>query len=198
MIRLDCGWAGRALDVVSGDLHVIASFPGGALIALIDGLGHGPEAADAAISAAAVLEAHAAESVTDLVHRCHEGVRRTRGVVMSLASFSFERSAVTWVGVGNVAGVLLHRRPIAELPDRGLSVRAGVVGYQLPPLRAETFTISPGDTLIFTTDGIRDGFVANLDRDMRPQELAEVILARYARGTDDAHAVVARTVEAPP
>jgi serine phosphatase RsbU (regulator of sigma subunit) len=33
-------------------------------------------------------------------------------------------------------------------------LRSGVVGYQLPTLRASTLPIAPGDLLIFATDGI--------------------------------------------
>ena len=71
-----------------------------------------------------------------------------------------------------------------------MSVRGGVVGYQLPPLRAETLLVFPGDTLIMATDGIRGGFATGLAIEYGPQEIAESILARFAKGTDDAHIVV--------
>src|SRR6266498_3005483 len=71
----------------SGDLHVIVRHPDGALVAVIDGLGHGAEAALAARTAALLLDAHRDEPVLALVQRCHDGLRQTRGVAMSLASF---------------------------------------------------------------------------------------------------------------
>jgi len=56
-------WAvgARALEgePVSGDLHVVTPFPGGVLVAVMDGLGHGTEAAAAAEAAAEILRDHA-------------------------------------------------------------------------------------------------------------------------------------------
>src|SRR6185436_668074 len=139
---IDWGWAGSALEGESGDLHVVAPFRGGALVALIDGLGHGPEAADAARAAARVLVAHAGELALDLVRRCHEALRSTRGAVMTIASICAAESAMTWVGVGNVDGVLLRKAPGSHA---AIATRGGVVGYQLPPLRQHSVSISPGD-----------------------------------------------------
>ena len=189
------GWAGSALELVSGDLHVVVPFRRGALVALLDGLGHGPEAAAAASAATPVLEAAPSDPVLDLVRRCHEALRKTRGVVMSVASFRAAESTMTWLGVGNVDGVLLRT---GGQHGEAIACRGGVVGYQLPPLRASSLRVSPGDTLILTTDGIRGGFAAELAIGDSPQELAELILARHAKGSDDAHVVVARYLGGPP
>ena len=186
---IDWGWAGRALESESGDLHVVAPFAGGVLVALIDGLGHGPEAAEAARGAARVLEDHAADPVVRLIERCHDALRRTRGVVMTIASLSAADSAMTWIGVGNVDAVLLRGEGRA---DAAIAVRGGVVGYQLPPLRCGTVSISRRDLLILATDGIRAGFTAGILVDCTPHEIAESILARFARSSDDAHVVVVR------
>jgi serine phosphatase RsbU (regulator of sigma subunit) len=176
-----------------GDLHVIASFKDGTLVAAIDGLGHGVEAALAAREAARILEAHAGESVLDLVQQCHEELRKTRGVVMSVASFDRRQSSVTWIGVGNVEGVLLRAKG-ADLTDEAIMCRGGVVGYQLPTLRAVALPVSPGDTLIMSTDGIRNGFTQGLDLEQTPEDTAQSILSRYAKGSDDALVLVARYI----
>jgi len=189
------GWAGSALESESGDLHVVAPFQGGALVALIDGLGHGPEAAAAARAAAPVLETCPGESVLILVQRCHEALRNTRGAVMNLASFRTVDSSLTWIGIGNIEGMLVHRNG-----SRGeaINARSGVVGFQLPTLHARTVSVAPGDTLIMATDGIRRGFTEGLAIAHSPQELAESILARFASSSDDAHVVVARCLEGRP
>ena len=189
---IEWGWAGSALEVESGDLHVVVPFPGGALVALLDGLGHGPEAAAASRTAVPLLEAHASDPLPTLVQRCHEGLRRTRGVVMSLASFNARDSSMSWMGIGNVDGVLLRTSGRPQHPDEAVALRGGVVGYRLPPLHAFTLLVSPGDTLVLSTDGIRSGSIAGLAIEHRPQEIAESILARFVKGTDDAHVVVAR------
>lgn len=193
---IDWGWAGRALEEPSGDLHIVVSFPGGALVALVDGLGHGPEAAAASLAANAILRAHATEPVLSLVQRCHDGLRTTRGAVMSVASFDAHQSSMSWIGVGNVGAVLLRTRSTAEHRDAAIVARGGVVGFQLPPLRAHTLKVFSGDTLVMATDGIRDAFTTGMVMQHKPQEIAESIVARFAKDSDDAHVVVVRYIGA--
>src|SRR5205809_3697422 len=111
---IEWGFAARTLPgfAESGDLHVASTFPGGALIGVIDGLGHGHEAAVAAKMAALTLEKYPHESLTFLVRQCHEKLKGTRGMVMTVASLNFIEDEVTWIGIGNVEGVLCRaRRP---------------------------------------------------------------------------------------
>ncbi|GEJ58966.1 SpoIIE family protein phosphatase [Anaeromyxobacter diazotrophicus] len=191
---LDWAWAGAPLagERESGDAHVVAAFAGGALVAVLDGLGHGPEAALASRAAARVLVAHAGEPVAALVERCHEALRPTRGAVMSVACFQEAEGAMTWVAVGNVEGILLRAAPAAARAREAIVARGGVVGYQLPPLRPVTLPVTAGDTLVLATDGIRSGFVAGLEVRGEPQQVADAIFAGYARGSDDALVLVAR------
>lgn len=189
------GWAGFALEGTSGDLHVVVEFPGGALVALLDGLGHGPEAAAASEAARVVLHEHAQDDVLGLIHRCHEALRKTRGAVMSLASFSLRDCTMTWAGVGNVEGTLLRVRAGGPAAcHQALTSRGGVIGFQLPPLRADTVVVEPGDTVVFTTDGIESRFSAEVFADEIPKVMAESILNRFLKQTDDAHVLVARYV----
>ena len=187
---VDWGWAGRGLERQSGDLHAVVPFPGGTLIGLVDGLGHGPEAEAAAVMAVSVLHQHAAESLETLLSRCHDALRKTRGAVINLASFSSHDRSMCWIGVGNIEGVLLRRSRVRS--HEALVARGGVVGYTFPAVRGHQLSVDPGDTLIFSTDGIRSGFTTDLVTEHPPQEIAESILARFSTGTDDAHVVVAR------
>ena len=189
---IEWGWAGRALEAVSGDLHVVVQFDGGAVVALLDGLGHGHEAALAARAAAPIIEAHAREPILQVVQHCHDGLHKTRGAAMTIASFDSRHDSMTWAGVGNVDGVLARAQRDSDGRDRAISTRGGVVGYRLPPLRAERLDISAGDTLVMTTDGVQSTFTPRMAVACTPQELAEAILVRYGKTTDDAHVVVAR------
>ncbi|HTP29014.1 MAG TPA: SpoIIE family protein phosphatase [Anaeromyxobacteraceae bacterium] len=181
--------AGDALEGgVSGDAIAFADFTDGALLAVLDGLGHGVEAAHAAHEAVRVLEADPGKPIVALVEQCHQALRKTRGAVMSLASFDSRTSSMTWAGVGNVEGILLR----ADRSRESLAQRGGVIGYQLPSLRASTLSVLPGDMLILTTDGIRDSFVESLEATGRLQEMADLILADYRRKNDDALVVVAK------
>ena len=192
---VECAFAGRALpgEPISGDRHVVKSFPDGVLAAVIDGLGHGAEAAKAAEAAAAVLEAHAHEAVAQLLQRCHQALRPTRGAVMSIASFNHIAGTMTWGGIGNVEAVLVRTKEAAQRPRETLLTRGGIVGYQIPSTTtASVLPIWPGDTLVLASDGIDIGFAGDIKPEDAPQHVADRILERHAKNNDDALVLVAR------
>jgi len=195
---IEWAFAARPLrgEIESGDLHVVAAFPGGVLIAVLDGLGHGPEAALASRIAAATLRDNLGEPVTALMERCHDALHGTRGVVLSLALIEPQGREMTWIGIGNVDATL-YRTGSVPLRRESLPHRGGVVGYQLPQLRATTLPLAMGDTLVFATDGISGGFSAESPLGWHPQDAADHILRTYAKDSDDALVVVARTIGDP-
>ncbi len=176
-------------ETISGDRHIIKSFPEGILIAVMDGLGHGYEAAEASKIATAILDAYAHESIIPLVRRCHEALKGTRGVVMSIAKISLPDNMMAWLGVGNIEGVLLR----GEERERVL-LRGGVLGYQLPNLKESIIPIMQGDILIFVTDGIRSDFEIGIKLSDKPQQIADSIMAQFSKGTDDALVMVVRYI----
>src|SRR5438128_10287518 len=84
---IDWGVATLALagEMESGDLHLVKRVGRGTLVAAVDGLGHGAEAAAAARAAVAALDRYAEESLPPLVRRCHEALAGSRGAVTRLA-----------------------------------------------------------------------------------------------------------------
>lgn len=194
---VEWGHAGAGLDGgPSGDLHVVVELPHGALLAVTDGLGHGPEAAAASERAAVILREQAERPLRELLESCHEALRRTRGAVMSLVYVDARSRRLEWCGVGNVEGVLLRARASGGRAAEGISNRGGVVGYRLPSIKVGTVPVFPGDVMILATDGIRAGFSSDVDVEAAPQAIADAIFARHARGTDDALVLVARYVGA--
>lgn len=190
---LEWGFAGAALEGGrSGDVQVVAPFEGGVLLAVIDGLGHGPEAALAAEVAAAVLKRRPAAAIVDLIALCHEELRRTRGAVLTIASLDARSSTIAWGGVGNVDAVLLRKTPRAGQASDAAPVRGGVVGDRIPPLKIGTTPIAEGDLLVLASDGIRSGFTRSVDHESTPQEIADRIFERHARPSDDSLVLVAR------
>jgi hypothetical protein len=181
----------------SGDRHLVCCAGDGILIAAIDGIGHGEEAANAAKAAISILKANAVEPVISLIERCHEGLRSTRGVVLSLASIHPAHGMMTWLGVGNVQGVLMRAGAQKGSVQEVLLLRGGVVGSQLPALQAAVLPIAKGDTLVFVTDGIRGEFVEGLSALESPQRAADGILKQRGRGNDDALVLVARLTGVP-
>jgi phosphoserine phosphatase RsbX len=176
----------------SGDLHLVAAVRDGVLVAVVDGLGHGEEAAAAARLAVKTLERLADEPPLSLLQQCHLALKGTRGVVLSLARFDAPRATMTWLGVGNVEGVLHHANWAERSARAALITRGGIVGSELPAVQAGVIPVEPGDTLVLATDGIRSGFSKDISPRDQPQRLADLILARYGKGTDDALVLVAR------
>jgi negative regulator of sigma-B (phosphoserine phosphatase) len=193
---VDCGVANFVLPEQEecGDRHLISCHKDGVLIAAIDGIGHGREAANAAKVAISVLKERAGDPITALVERCHQRLRKTRGVVLSLASIHVSDGKMAWLGVGNVQGVLARGDSRQNKAQESLLLRAGVVGSQLPMLLATVLRIAPGDTLYFATDGVRSAFAETLTALENPQKGAERILRQFQSGKDDALVLVARLV----
>ena len=184
-----CALPGQAQ---SGDHHLLHFNQRGVLIAVIDGIGHGEEAASAAKLAASFLKSVVDVPIISLVEQCHERLRSTRGVVTSLASIDPLHGMMTWLGVGNVQGVLVRNDAGRGAVHDTLLLRPGVVGFHLPPLEAAVLRIALGDTLFFATDGIRHDFTESLSARENPQRAADRILKEYGSGNDDALVLVSR------
>jgi phosphoserine phosphatase RsbX len=181
-------------EQVAGDQHVAVSFEDSALIAAIDGLGHGAAAGEAAQLAARVLGEYRDEALPRLVERCHAALVETRGAALTVARIDTAAHTLTWLGVGNVEGRLLRYEEEVGLrpaPESALLL-AGVVGHQLPPLRAVMLPIEPGDTVLLATDGLDAelGGRHTIRGELAP--LAEGLLHRHRRGPDDALVLLAR------
>lgn len=179
---------------VSGDSLLIKSLKNGILIGVVDGLGHGYEAAAAARIAIETLDTSANEQITAMVRRCHEVLKGTRGVVMSIAFMDLPDKKITWLGVGNIEGMLLRQDTNSVILHERLLLRGGALGYQLPTLKEAIIPFIPGDTLIFVTDGIKSSFETSINLSEKPQQIADNIIAQFARGTDDALVLVVRYI----
>ena len=192
---IECAFASRVKqgERVTGDHPVAVPFTDGVLVAAIDGLGHGEEAAAAAQLAATTLVHEPGENVIALMQRCHGALVRTRGAAVSIASLDIRRGVITWISVGNVEGIVVQTGSDGQSARSRLITRGGVVGSALPLLRAEVIGIVGGDLLVFATDGIDLRFGDNLRRDPRPvDEIASGLLEQFGKRTDDSLVVVAR------
>jgi negative regulator of sigma-B (phosphoserine phosphatase) len=185
--------ASSALDgSASGDLHVVVPGTPLSLLGAIDGLGHGPDARRAAEECLSLLQAHAGAALLDMVHECHAGLRDTRGVALTLAVFDAEASALDWLAIGNVEGLVLHRSGHRQRTREAVIQRGGVVGYRLPALKTSRVALEPGDLILFATDGIRSDFAEHVNAQLPARQLAEDIARRSTKGSDDALVLIVR------
>lgn len=187
--------AGRALpgQRVSGDRSVVLDAGGGSvLFAVLDGLGHGAPAADAADRAAQVLSENRAEPLDVLMLLCHRAMADTRGAAVSLALFD-SGEKLQWLGVGNVESRVVAAAPGKPAVRASALLVGGIVGYLLPPnLQSQTVPIRPGDLLLMSTDGIVPDYADGIDLAKPTSEITSDILAKHAKDTDDALVLAAR------
>ena len=191
---LDWAIAARPVtgQTVSGDLHVVKPFGHCVLVAVIDGIGHGEEADRAAHAAADVLEKHVNESTISLMRQCHSALAQTRGAVVTLACLNFAENTMNWLGVGNVEGRLFRADPNVLPAHENILLRGGLIGYQLPSLQASVLPVMRGDLLLFATDGLHVGFDQRINLTESPKQIADGIMTRHFKGTDDALVLAAR------
>lgn len=182
-------------EVVSGDVWHVDPQPNGCRIAVIDGLGHGPQATAAAERARDVLAASPELDAVAVLRRCHDALRGTRGAAIGIATIEPASGRLTYAGVGNV-----EARVIAGGRTVRLASSRGIVGATLPTIRPVAMALDPGWTFLIHSDGVSDRFdlrdLGETDR-MGIQELADLVLGRWGRATDDASIVVARPRGAP-
>jgi serine/threonine protein phosphatase PrpC len=175
---------------VSGDLYVVQEYAEGRLIvAVVDGLGGGEEAARAARGAEQVIRQHPEWPLQELVQRSHVALHSPRGAVIGLLRLEVQGYKVSYVGVGNIGVQVYSRQTIKPISKNG------ILGFRLPALLELHYTYDPGDIFVLYSDGVSSRFALDGKIDIRqpPQRIAEQILELYGKFTDDATVVVIKT-----
>ena len=158
-------------------------------LCIIDGLGHGKGAEQAAKAALGFVGRHHYEPLPEIFACCDEELRGTRGVTMGIAIVDLEGATLTYAGIGNTRAVVLGRETVR------MTSRYGIVGGGYRTLAPETVTFVAGDLAILYTDGIQEVLdISHYDDALRADvgRLAETILQDWRRETDDAAVLVYR------
>jgi phosphoserine phosphatase RsbX len=164
-----------------------------ALLGVVDGLGHGEPAAAAAIRAVEELDRVRTKPLDVVIQLCHRALAATRGVAMTLARVDFDADQLSWIGVGNVTGMLVAKTPSGiELRSTAL-LAGGIVGYRIPEaLAPHDVSIGRGDLLVIASDGIGEGFLDSIDFAVSADVIAAQIMGKHGKETDDALVLTAR------
>jgi serine phosphatase RsbU (regulator of sigma subunit) len=191
-------WAAKSRarpgENVCGDRLIAVDVNGtGALIGVLDGLGHGVDAAEAAKRGVDVLRAARAEPLDVLVRRCHRALSGTRGAAMTLAHIDFRSDTLSWIGIGNVTADLVAKHPAGVEVRSSARLAGGIVGYRIPEtLTPQEVPIRPGDLLVIASDGIVEDHLDDIDFSASSLAIADDILHRHAKDNDDALVLAAR------
>ena len=191
---LDWAVAARPLpgETASGDRHLVVSRHEGALIVVVDALGHGTDAAQTASRAIDVLAQRANEPFPVMLEQCDRALAGSRGVVLSAAIIDGRRGVMWWAGVGNVSGLVLQAGNAEWQTRARLLAPGGIVGGGLPSLRPATVPLAARDVLVLATDGVRGEFADRFPRSESPLNLAEQVITSFAKDNDDALVLVAQ------
>jgi phosphoserine phosphatase RsbX len=181
-------------QTVCGDRSIAVDVNGtAALIGVLDGLGHGELAAEAADCGVQILGDARGEALDTLFQSCHRGLANTRGVAMTLVHIDFQKDALSWVGIGNVAADLVAKHPGGVAVRSSVRLAGGIVGYRIPEVVvSQDFPIRPGDLLVITSDGIGENHLDGIDFAAPALTIAEQILDSHAKDNDDALVLTAR------
>lgn len=180
-------------ETASGDGYLALPGETRSLYMVVDGLGHGVGASEAADEALLVVERSGQETATEIVSRTHDALKKTRGAAMSVAIIDHERKILTYAGVGNIGATLSSGNT-----NRSLISQNGTLGAVLPRLQSYTYPIERNTLLIMFSDGLatKTGISTYTGLQVRhPALIAGVLYRDFSRRRDDATVLVARMEE---
>jgi negative regulator of sigma-B (phosphoserine phosphatase) len=184
----------RPGEHVCGDQSIALGIDGGAaLFCVLDGLGHGPAAATAALTAVDALRSARSERLEVLVQLCHRMLGGTRGVAMTVARIDFQPGQLSWTGIGNVSANLVAKTISGTQVRSSARLTGGIVGYRIPEISpAQVVPIRTGDLLVIVSDGVTEDHLDHIDFAAPAIDIAKQILSKHAKETDDALVLAAR------
>jgi serine phosphatase RsbU (regulator of sigma subunit) len=174
----------------SGDFSCVRNLGDGVLLVVVDVLGHGPEAAEAARRFEGIIERDPIADLPSLFARCDVMLRSDRGAVMTAALVRTDEQLLRYLGVGNVQAVVV--RGDNRAARDWLLIRSGVVGGGVGALEARTLPVLPGDVVVLATDGVHAAYASAIDPLHSVDRIAQTVLDTHATGKDDALVLAAR------
>jgi anti-sigma regulatory factor (Ser/Thr protein kinase) len=173
----------KAGEQVSGDGWLAQPHADAVLIAIVDGLGHGAGAREAAAAALDIVAARKTAECAATLQRIHDGIRHTRGAAGAVLYLRRGAATFTFAGVGNISAVVAT----GSAQQHVLSSN-GTLGHQATTFREYHYPWAPDATLVAHTDGLSGHWT--LDRypgltERHPAVIAAVLYRDFNRQRDD-------------
>lgn len=175
-------------DPACGDAWEVAIKGPRVSLLMIDGLGHGPEAEDAAKAGAVAFNREPFADLTLLLDDIHHDMRGSRGGAVAIAQFDGQQGSLGFIGIGNIGATLL-----GEDKPRGLASHPGIVGLQYRKIPAVGYAQCVGQLLILYSDGLQSRWNLREYPGLmyrHPAIIAAVLHRDYCRGRDDVTVMV--------
>jgi anti-sigma regulatory factor (Ser/Thr protein kinase) len=176
-------------EQVCGDSWSVSCGPEGPTLLLVDGLGHGPDAAEAAVEAVRLFHRFGAHRLPALLDYIHGGLRATRGAAVSLARLEESSRKIIFAGIGNVAGVL-----VANGDLRRMVSMPGTAGHNARKIQSFDYPF-PSGLVILHSDGLLSSWTLEKYPNLaarHPSLIAAVLYRDLTRHRDDATVLVAK------
>jgi anti-sigma regulatory factor (Ser/Thr protein kinase) len=174
----------------NGDGWIVKNSGDCVIFMVVDGLGHGILASDAAREAERIILESSSDSPAALLQDCHDGLIKTRGAAMGIATLDQNNGLLRFAGVGNIGGSIAS-------PDssHGLAFHNGTLGHQMQRVQEFTYQWNPDSLLVMHSDGIGTRWNLNSYPGIwgkHPSLIAAVLYRDFVRARDDATVLVAR------
>lgn len=177
-------------EEVCGDGWYVRNSQNGALLMVVDGLGHGPFASEAAREAERVAASSRGTSLRGILTDVHDALKKTRGAAAAMAQIDIERGLLTFAGIGNVGAAI-----VTKGLGRSLTSHNGTLGHTMERIQEFTYPWSPESILVMHSDGL----VSRWDLERypgiwnKPASVIAALLHRdFVRGRDDVTVLVAK------
>lgn len=173
-----------------GDGWTTHQDPGRTVVLVVDGLGHGVDASEAAQEAIATFRQRVQYGPAEILGYLHDALRKTRGGVAAIAEIRPGEGILNYAGVGNISGVLL-----GDGPARNLLSHNGTLGIATSRIQEFRLGWTPGSILILHSDGLQSRWDLSAYAGLRlrhPAVIGGVLLRDFRRHRDDASIVVVK------
>ncbi len=174
-----------------GDGWTVKCMPNGITLMLVDGLGHGALAAEAAREAVRILHQSHSSSPAALLRDCHDALKKTRGAAVAIANIDQQQQLVSFCGLGNISAVLLTPER-----SRGLASHNGTAGHQMHRIQEFTVPWSQNSVLVMHSDGLTSRWNLNEYPGIWSRDaavIAAVLYRDFERERDDSTVMVAKS-----
>jgi anti-sigma regulatory factor (Ser/Thr protein kinase) len=160
------------------------------ILMVVDGLGHGVLAAEAAREAERILAAGHQDSLGDILHDTHAALKKTRGAAFALAKIDTHKGLLTFAGVGNISASI-----VSAGSSRSMASYNGTVGQVMERVQEFTYPWDAGSILVMHSDGLMTRW--SLENypgiwNKTPGTIAAILHRDFYRGRDDVTVLVAK------
>jgi anti-sigma regulatory factor (Ser/Thr protein kinase) len=166
---------------------------GQTVMMVADGLGHGPDAAQASRAAVSALAGAKELAPAALLEHVHQVLRHTRGAAVAIAAIHPKKNQLRFAGVGNISAVIIQPAATQHLVSHN-----GTAGHNVRKIQEFAYSWPPNAALVMHSDGITTHWRVDTYPGLaqhHPALLAATLLRDESRGRDDACVLVARNAK---